>query len=160
MAKALLAELDIVKNLLDYNKDSGELSWKCGKKAGFISEHGYSRVVINNQTYMAHRIAWLMHTGENPKGSIDHINGIKSDNRIENLRDVSNSVNQQNKRSSHGKTKTGVLGVTFYENRKKPYMAMINVKGKNKYLGFFETKEQASSAYWEAKKKYHDVVVP
>lgn len=160
MAKALLAELDIVKNLLDYNKDSGELSWKCGKKAGFISEHGYLRVVINSQTFMAHRIAWLMHTGKNPTGSIDHINGIKSDNRIENLRDVSHSVNQQNKRSAHGKTKTGVLGVTFYENRKKPYMAMINVNGKNKYLGFFETKEQASSAYWEAKKKYHDVEVP
>lgn len=110
-------------NWNDYfsTKEDG-LHWKRIKtnsqkttKAGYVSnKDGYIRVMLDGKGYLAHRIIWEMHNGQIPNGmQIDHINHIRNDNRIENLRLVSNQDNQKNTKRS-GNNKSGVTGVCWY----------------------------------------------
>ena len=84
-----------LKELLDYNPETGLFTWnvynniKNKTTAGTFND-GYIQIKIKQKIYQAHRLAWLYVYGEWPKGQIDHINGIRDDNRIENLRDVTN----------------------------------------------------------------------
>lgn len=93
----------------------------------------------------------LVH-GSWPRGQVDHINGIKDDNRLCNLRDVSININNQNKRLPFANSHTGVLGVGMLNGK---YRARIRVNGKRKHLGDFETIEDASNAYVNAKRLLH-----
>lgn len=85
-------------------------------------------------------------------GEIDHINGIRSDDRIENLRDVSKSQNQQNRRNPQANSETGLLGVSKSGDK---FMARIKVDGRHLYLGTYESAGDASDAYIAAKCKFH-----
>ena len=92
---------DIV-NYLSYDPTSGIITWikkrlkvSVGKEAGCLHSDGCRIIGFNGKTYKAHRVAWFLHYGENP-GEIDHINGIRDDNRIENLRVVTHYENMQN----------------------------------------------------------------
>lgn len=109
-----------------------------------VNQTGYCQVALFNKIYRAHRVAWLFHTGDWPTGVIDHINGIKTDNRIENLRDVSIAENCKNaaipKRNS-----SGVSGV-FWCDYARSWKAYIGISGKRKHLGYFKNKEDAVSA--------------
>ena len=96
-----------------------------------------------------------MYYGEHPKGDIDHINGIKDDNRIENLRDVSKSVNLQNRKQAPKHSSSGVLGVSWHEDCQK-WRASIKIQGKKKYLGLFTSKEEAHQVYVAAKRQFHE----
>lgn len=145
--------------LLDYNDETGALIWKSnitkrnriGSKAGCEKSCGYVRIQINGSLYQAHRIAWALHFGEWPKSSIDHINCIRNDNRICNLRDATHHQNMMNSRiRSHNKC--GFKGV--YKSRNK-YRAQISFFGKRVLLGYFETPEMAHEAYAAAAKKLH-----
>lgn len=99
-----------VKKLLDYDKLTGIFKWKIqqsnrikiGSIAGTIRDNGYIKIIIDGQLYFAHRLAWLYVTGEWPKQNIDHKNGIKNDNKFDNLREATHSENGQN-RASYGK---------------------------------------------------------
>lgn len=101
---------------------------------------------------------WSMFRGK-LVGQIDHINGVRSDDRIENLRDVPISGNQQNKRAAQANSHTGLLGVSSRGGR---YMARIKVSGRHVYLGTYDTAQLASDAYLAAKKEMHPwfVAVP
>jgi hypothetical protein len=92
--------------LLEYNLETGEFFWKIsvakkikpGKKAGQVCKiHGYETIGIKGKNYKSHRLAWMYVYGKWPEIEIDHINRIKTDNRICNLRDVTRSINNLNR---------------------------------------------------------------
>jgi len=116
--------------------------------------------MIDGKIYLAHRLAWLYVHGVMPKKNIDHINGVKTDNRIENLRDVAQSVNLQNlQRARKNRKSSRLLGVS-HSNRgtclARPYRARIVVDGRELSLGTFATEQEAHQAYLAAKRIHHE----
>jgi len=142
-----------LEEILDYNPQTGSLTWKVrrgSKGAGTIASYkntkGYVGICIDRKHMKAHRVAWLMTYGELPNGDIDHIDGNPSNNKLDNLRDVSHSANIQNRKSATVKNKTGFLGVV---KRKNKFAAHVHRNGKQIYLGLFETAELAHQTYKE-----------
>lgn len=146
-----------LRNTLNYDKETGLFRWIVKRKgieksgiAGRITDQGYRVICIDYKQYRAHRLAWLYIYGEWPPHEIDHINGIRSDNRIENLR---SATHKQNRRNSlmYASNKTGFKGVYFYKQKKK-WVAQIKMDGTTKYLGIFSKPEDAYEAYCNAGK--------
>jgi hypothetical protein len=150
-----------LKETLDYDPKTGLFVWKirpsravkAGDVAGCVEKRiGYITIGIAGYIYKAHRLAWLyVHEGW-PKGLIDHINGNKADNRIDNLRDVFAAGNSQNVRKPNRRNKSGFMGVIWFQNK---WRASMSVNGKSKWLGDYSTPEEAHQVYLEAKRKYH-----
>ena len=146
---------------LSYDKATGVITWKvspvsripAGSVAGSTSDKGYTVIVCMGRLYQAHRIAWLLTHGTWPDGDIDHINGIRSDNRIANLRDVSRSVNQQNLKRARRDNQSGLLGVK--QTRSGSFEARINVHGRYVHIGTYPTAHEAHAAYLSAKRNSH-----
>lgn len=119
-------------------------------------KNGYVFVGIDHHVYTAHRLAWLMSYGRWPESGLDHINGDRADNRLSNLRAVSQAVNAQNQRRAHTDNASGFLGVTrVKDSAVRPYVAQITHNGKVRRIGAFETPELAYAAYLEAKRLTH-----
>lgn len=146
---------EFLQSVLDY-KD-GVLYWrknisnvKAGSIAGNQRQDGYIDIGIKGKLIRSHRLVWLWHHGFMPE-FIDHINGIRNDNRIENLRVATRTQNQMNigKRSNNS---TGVTGVTWHKAAKK-WMASIQSNKKLKYLGLFEKFDDAVSVRKNAQKE-------
>jgi hypothetical protein len=128
----------------------------CCQHADVLANKKYTKIRIDGYDYMAHRLAWLYVYGSWPNQLIDHINGIKTDNRIANLRDVSNQLNQQNQKGPRADNKLGYMGVSFSkQNFKNPYRVDIRYGGRQHFLGRFPTPEEAHATYLNAKRKYH-----
>lgn len=145
---------------LEYNQETGYLFWKqsrgtkkAGTIAGSVNNKGYVIVQLNGKTYQAHRLAWMLHHKKYDFQSIDHINGIKTDNRIVNLREATLTQNQQNQRQARVDNKSGYLGVCKYKDK---WMACIKIQGKSKHIGYFESPELAHKAYLTAKREHHE----
>lgn len=150
-----------VKELLNYDPLTGVFTWRIKRKginksrfAGSLTQYGYLRIRIDGVSYRNHRLAWLVTYGEWPNGIIDHINSIKTDNRIENLRLSNHSHNAENQKKARIDNKTNMLGVSWYKRHKK-YEARIKVKGVLIHLGYFTNKDDAFSAYLTAKRRFH-----
>lgn len=127
---------------------------KVGEVAGNYYGNGYMRLMIKGKEYMLHRLAWLYVYGEMPADKqIDHINCIKDDNRINNLRLATGYQNSSNQRISRRNT-AGHKGVFFNKSRGK-YQAYCAVRGKRYYLGAFRTSEEAGIAYNNFASKHH-----
>jgi hypothetical protein len=149
---------EIVNNLF-YYKD-GVLYWKniCSRRlktgniAGYLNENKYWKTSFNKKTYFNHRIIFLMHYGYLPK-TIDHINGIKTDNRIENLREVTTSQNQHNRKINLNSS-SGVKNVVWSKQCNK-WGVFIAVNKKSHCIGYYESLEIAKTASIEARKNYH-----
>lgn len=141
------------RDLFSYDADSGLFTWKKNGAAAFTSKtsKGYAVGNADKVKYYAHRVAWLMVYGEWPSGQIDHINGVRDDNRIKNLRDVAHHDNQRNMKRSV-RNKSGVVGVHFNKRLNK-WQATIRENGKSKYLGIFETIDDAKLARLHAEEK-------
>ena len=142
--------------LLGYDEMTGIFTWKesrgrkkRGDVAGFVRADGYVRIKLRGKDYLAHRLAWMYVNGHLPELFIDHINHDRRDNRIANLRLVTNQENQFHQRSPLGCGKTG---------NDRRWEARIKVNRKLILLGRFDTEEEARMAYLEAKKTYHQIV--
>jgi hypothetical protein len=155
-----LITADKLKELLHYDPDTGDFTWKVVRKngraglAGTTTNGGYRQIVINCKFYRAHRLAWLYVYGKWPENEIDHINGVRNDNRIANLREATRSENQQNQRRAHVSKKSGLFGATYCTFTKR-WQVNIRFNGKQKHIGRFDTPELAHAAYLAAKKKFH-----
>jgi hypothetical protein len=151
-----------LKSLLNYDEKTGLFTWKIssspksrikiGDIAGCVKKDEYTTIQIYRKVYPAHRLAWFYVYGIWPKDMIDHIDGKKSNNSILNLREATRSENGQNLTKANSKNKLGVLGVTCRNNR---YEAHIKINKKQMYLGTFNTIEEASNCYLNAKRKLH-----
>jgi hypothetical protein len=145
---------------LSYDPKTGVFTWnfdgtrgvKAGDVAGSKTSDGYIKLSIKGKRLLAHRAAWLFVNGQFPDGHIDHINRIKSDNRIANLRSASKAQNAQN-REKNSRNTSGYKGVTWHK-RDKMWQAAITVFGKRKHLGYYKELKEAFSAYIAASKKY------
>lgn len=152
--------LEDVTRLLAYDPETGVFTWKCyrnwrsreGSVAGSIDSHGHRQIMVKRRLYFAHRLAWLCVYGVIPSGDVDHINGMKDDNRIINLRDVPTSINCQNEIRARSNNGCGFLGVT---KKKYAFLAQIHANGKKIHLGSFRTAEAAHEAYLTAKRQLH-----
>lgn len=150
-----------LKAILWYHPESGVFRWRHARKnnsippwsiAGWTESQGYIDIQIGKKVYNAHRLAWLYVHGDLPK-EIDHINGNRADNRIENLRPADRFVNTQNV-SRRSDNTTGFAGVRFYKQTNK-YTSEIKHNKKRLHLGYFDTPEAAHKAYINAKQKLH-----
>lgn len=140
-----------LKRLLHYSVETGVFTWvgayhksRIGDVAGSTMANGYIYICIKKRQFRAHRLAWLYVFGAWPEKYIDHINGDKSDNRIENLREVSNAENMMNQ-GIGVRNKSGHLGITWSESRKR-WCVGLKVNGKSKNVGRFVNLADAIAA--------------
>lgn len=146
---------------IEYNPDTGRFTWRHsisahireGAEAGSINSAGYRNIRIFGGQHLAHRLAFLYMIGEWPSGEIDHINGICDDNRWSNIRIVTHSENQQNRRKSSSNT-SGLVGASWNARIGK-WHSQIRSNRERIHLGYFDTAEEAASAYANAKKSLH-----
>lgn len=145
-----------LKQVLDYDPKTGIFRWKQSLtnrvKAGDIAgttNRRYIEITINGKKYLAHRLAFLYMNGSFPPDEVDHKNGNKLDNRWSNLREVESYVNRQN-RVKHKTNTSGYLGVCPCGNK---WVAYIGVEGKSKYLGIYNTPEEAYKVRLEEQSK-------
>lgn len=146
-----------LRELLYYDPETGVMRWKAkrgnatteGKVAGTRTRTGYLQVSVDGRLYLAHRLAWLYMHDEWPTGEIDHANGIRTDNRLRNLRVATRSKNRANVRKYRNNT-SGYRGVCFDKANAK-WLAQISVEGRNRYLGLYATAEEAGAAAAEAR---------
>lgn len=152
---------DRLKELLHYDPDTGVFTWKvsrgnarAGSVAGSVDgHHGYWLIGIDGGNHRAHRLAWFYVYGTQPDEQIDHINGVRSDNRINNLREATNSQNQRNTGARSHNT-SGFKGVRWHKASGK-YCAAIQHKGKRHHLGLFSGPDEAHAAYCKAADDMH-----
>ena len=143
----------IIMDRLSYDSRTGIFKWKSraashvpkGAKAGTLEKSsGYVRIKISGRKYRAHRLAWLIVYGSFPPDQLDHINGIRHDNRIINLRAVTHAENSRN-RALDIRNKSGYTGITYNKENNK-WLAKIGGTNKRVHLGNFENLEDAVEA--------------
>lgn len=163
--------VETLRDVLEYFPETGRLFWryrdrglfptykafktwngKCGGREAFTSTavNGYKQGRIFSKNYTAHRVAWAIHYGEWPKGQVDHINGVRIDNRLSNLRIADNRRNQMN-RESRGSSE--FLGVSFYKSR-GVWEANIKISSGHRRIGYFKCEIDAAKAYDAHARKY------
>jgi hypothetical protein len=150
-------------DILHYNPETGIFTWlkkpslfsnvKVGGVAGCVKPRGYVDVSLDGITYPCHRLAWFYTTGMWPNHHIDHKNLNKSDNRLENLRQVTSAQNSWNTPVLSSNT-SGLKGTRWYKASKK-WGASIMTNGVNINLGTFECPAAAHFSYVVAADKYH-----
>lgn len=153
MSKEILTQSSL-KELLNYDSATGQFTRLkstahnavAGTIAGSYHKHiGYIIVSIKKKPYLAHRLAWFYTYGTWPEKNIDHVNGVRTDNRIDNLRVACQSQNMMNRPAQANNT-SGFKGVSWNKFAGK-WHAACAVKGKHYHLGYFTEKEAASDAY-------------
>ena len=141
-----------LKEVISYNKATGIFTWsktrrgvKVGEPLGTCNGFGYLRITVFGKSYYAHRLAWFYVHGVWPE-TIDHLNGLKGDNRIRNLRGCSQLENNQNVLKAQANSKSKTLGVSWHKKAKK-WQAHICIYKTRKYLGLFSSIDAAHDAY-------------
>ena len=129
---------DLLRELFDYRDDGVLIRKSTGNAVLLRDNYGYVNVRINGSMYKAHQVVWLWHHGRVPSET-DHINHVRHDNRIENLREVSHQQNMSNKRGK------------WYYDRNERFTAIIQYRGVQRNLGTFGTAEEAQAVYARAK---------
>jgi hypothetical protein len=165
MTKARLISIDYLHKVLICDAEAGKLYWKyredvppnvrsrlTGRPAiNSVQKNGYARGAVDGTFVLAHRVIWAMTHGEWPD-EIDHINGIRHDNRMCNLRNVTKKENAKNL-SLQSRNTSGYIGVTWYKAYQK-WAAAIVVNKKRVHLGYFDDVHQAGKVRRQAEVKY------
>lgn len=153
--------LELLREYLSYDDTTGKFSWRCAPPRsrikddpGYVHRNGYIVIRCLGQRSYAHRLAWLFHYGSHPSSEVDHINGVRTDNRISNLRLLPAGLNVQNMRRPSKRSTTGFLGVSLVK-KNGTYRASICSAGKSRNLGYYKTPELAYDAYVKAKRELH-----
>jgi hypothetical protein len=162
-----LPTADEIRALLDYDPLTGAFTWRhregesrgaryfntrfAGKPAGTVSSDGYLMILLGGIPRSAHRLAWLVVTGNWPETEIDHRDVDKLNNRFDNLRLATRSQNNAN-RPAQRNNKTGFKGVSRNKNK---FVAMIKVDGRPRWLGSFDTPQEAHAAYFKTAQERH-----
>lgn len=164
MGRAKMITAERLRELFLYNSDDGVFVRKVavgrhgrhkqGHIAGTKQSRGYIVISVDGRRYVAHRLAWLYTYDRWPVGDLDHINGVKNDNRIANLREATRRQNMQNVRK-HKHNTSGYKGVAWHSQRNK-WRAYIFDNYRQKHLGLFDTKEAAAAARAKAEKTTHE----
>jgi len=146
-------------DLMEYDPETGVFRWRVtrcstARKGDVVgSAHGgYLRVRIDGKNQYLQRLAWLYMTGSWPTKMVDHKNGVGTDNRWGNLRDLGNAKNKQNAHEAHADSATGLLGASPCGSR---FRAAIMKDGLYVNLGVHDTPQQAHQAYLDAKRELH-----
>jgi hypothetical protein len=143
-----------------YRKIQTSSNAKINDKVGYLHPSGYLRVSINCQKYSVHRIIWCYHFGSIPSRlEIDHIDGNKKNNMIENLRLATRSQNKSNNKRARCDSKSNILGV-YWHKAKSKWVAQIRKNNKNFYLGSFVNQEDAVAARRAAELQYFAEFAP
>lgn len=136
-----------LKSVIDYDPSTGVFRWRsrpgrkrfnkmfAGKEAGTINSWGYRVIHIGDKFYKAHRLAWLYCHGSQPKDQIDHINGVKTDNRISNLRDVDQKKNSRNNKIDK-RYASSCPGV-YWDRKSERWVARVATDEGMKHIGVF-----------------------
>ena len=156
--KGKMIDLKILIERFSYDPDTGVVSHRSGGgRAGTVNKKGYRylSLTIGGRQYrpLAHRVAWLLTTGEWPREEIDHRNGDKDDNRLANLREATHGQNQHNRTIDKSNT-SGFFGVSWHASKNK-WRAAIKIEDRHIHVGYFSTPEKAYAAYLAAKSVYH-----
>lgn len=172
MADENLPTAEYVRQCISYDPDTGVFRWKkrpiehfatkracsvwnarfSGNIAG--SEYsGYNNITIDNRSYRAHRVGWLIMTGEWPASKIDHKNTDGIDNKFNNIRLATQAENGRNRGANKNNT-SGFKGV-FWCGWAKKWRASIKVNGRSIHIGYFPTPEEAHAAYSKSAKELH-----
>ena len=137
--------------LFEYRSAEGAfIRRSTGNSAGTLKPDGYRYIGVDGKVFSAHRLVWMYIKGTEPI-EVDHINGIRSDNRVVNLRSVTRAENAQNRRKSP-RNQSGFTGVSRHRGK---WQAQIGVNGKLQHLGIWSTPDAAHAAYTEAKTRLH-----
>jgi hypothetical protein len=142
-----LTHAELIK-YIEYDKETGiftRIKPKISGECGVITKSGYRKIKIGYKPHFAHRLAWLYVYGKLPELNIDHINGIKADNRIVNLRECNQQMNSIN-RDKGKNNKTGFKGV-WYSKRSGKYYTKCTINKIKHYLGCYDTAEEAHAVY-------------
>jgi hypothetical protein len=150
--------IDELREYLEYDPETGFLKWKkapsnfakVGAIISAVNSRGYVTVGFKNATLQAHRVAFALHNGRWPMPFCDHVNGNKTDNRADNLRECTRALNQHNRRVTR-KSKTGVKGV-FPNNR--GYLAQVKANGAL-YNKWFRRLEDAAAYVKQLREQLH-----
>lgn len=124
-----------------------------GSAAGTVNAHGGLICRVDYRIFHVHRIVWALHYGEEPPPIIDHINGNRSDNRIQNLRAATASQNSRNRKIDR-RNRVGLKGAHWSSSERK-WRSSIRAGGKPIHLGWFRTPEAAHEAYCAAAREHH-----
>ena len=156
-----LEAISYFRQHLTYDPSTGEFNWLSSRRGrrkdrlpGTINGQGYRQISFDGKKIAAHRLAWLFVNGRWPADEIDHINGIRHDNRIENLREATRITNLQNLKRANSKSTTGLLGVCRKEGGHR-FGARIRINTQQKWLGSYATPGEAHAAYIAAKRIFH-----
>lgn len=171
-------DIDLIRKLLRYEPETGKLYWlirspdtfddglcsrehKCAmwnakfaekETFNFPNRGHYLQGTLLNKTYKTHRVIWAIYHGAWPIGPLDHINGVRDDNRIGNLREVTQAENNRNMRMPSCNT-SGYIGIHLHETGRY-WRARISVRGNQKHLGYFPSFEDAFAARKAAEAEY------
>lgn len=150
-AREAKISLETVREHLRYDPQTGLLWWlvprpgrKLDKPAGTVRSDGYATLMLHGKHFVAHRLAFALANGHWPKGEVDHIDGDRANNKIENLREVSSQEQCRNK-ARPSNNKSGVVGVSWHKVRKK-WRANIRADHRLRYLGLYDSFDGAVAA--------------
>lgn len=154
-----------LKELLDYEPETGVFRWKVvagrgpcrrnpGDVAGSVGLGGYVTIRFGGKSYYAHRLAFLWMTGAWPEHEVDHIDGVRTDNRWMNLRETSRKTNAHNTGGLRANNTSGLVGASWHKQSGR-WRAAITLNNRVIHIGLFATIELAHAAYLKAKDELH-----